>query len=840
MTKPTKPAPESEEIEMDAMDLEEWERGQSTPPASDAKLTELVKQSAAIPDEPKRPTQTLARVLVKQQQTGLPPEPGSLDAQTVRAPPPTATIIHREREKKPAAPSSAPAPGGNPFDSATVRTPPRVETATVPAPTQTQTPVAANVVARTVTSARTATPPAGTPVVARRDATPAPAKPAAPPRATPPAGIPWTPVIEDSEGWALPDDLADSDWSSLTTPSPSPAAVKPVVATTAARGDATPAPAKPIVAKPAVATIPAKRIAATTPTRGDATPAPRRTQGQPAIARTQTPPAGVSTVTREEGTPRPGPPPMPRTTTQARPAIAREEGTPRPGPPPTPRATQGQPAISRTQTPPAGVPAAAPSNAPASSSAPASAASSNRAVTPAGGIESRSAAVTPVGGVAAQPRSSSDYERDETTTVGSTDNPIVATMPPRRDATPSPARTTMIGLPAVVSPAQVAHDAGPAVVSLDALAAAAAEDDVPELEPSQSGDDLAIPMFSAKPSVVIASEVSEPVRLPEPPQAPAPLPPPPRPRTQPVPVVAAPQPQPQPMIPQAPVLPPTAPVPPASPRTPVAIGTQPLPPSPAAFEPPRDERWNQTDSLPIVRPPMSRALIAIIGGALAVVAIVVIVIATRGPSTETTAKPVIAKHDPEPKGSAEPVGSDTAGSADETGSGSVTEPDPTGTTGTTPTGTEPTGTTPTGTTPTNTTPTGRTPTGTNPTGRTPTGRNPTGRNPTIGKNPKNPIEPTGTVKTGPSAETLAAARASYEAGNSKLFSGDVDGAISAYKQTLVLSPGYAAGYRGLGLAYAQQGNKAKALQALRQYVSAAPNAKDADMIRKRIAGLAGG
>jgi hypothetical protein len=447
------------------------------------------------------------------------------------------------------------------------------------------------------------------------------------------------------------------------------------------------------------------------------------------------------------------------------------------------------------------------------------------AVTPVGGVAAQpsaaSMAVTPVGGVAAQisavtPLRSSDDE--ETTSVGNLTESEPAVAPS--------ARTTMIGQPAVIPPATVANGAGPSSVSLEALAAAAAAEDAPELEPSQSGDDLAIPMFAPEPSVVIASERSEPVRLPEPPQVAAPLPPPPRPRTQPVPIVAAPQ----PMVPQPPVLPP-APQP-APPKAPVAIGTQPIPPMQTAPAAPRDERWTQTDSLPIVRPPVSRKLIAIIGGGLALVTIVVVVIATRGPSKQTTETPVIAKHDPEPKGSAvEPAGSDTAGSAEtpETGSGSATAPDPI-----------PTGNPPVGDPPPENPPTGNPPTGNPPTGRAPTGRTPTGRTPAIGKNPKLPNETPGPVKTGPSPETLAAARSSYEAGNSKLFSGDVDGAIAAYKQTLALSPGYAAGYRGLGLAYAQQGNKAKALQALRTYLGAAPNAKDADLIRKRIAALAGG
>jgi len=84
---------------------------------------------------------------------------------------------------------------------------------------------------------------------------------------------------------------------------------------------------------------------------------------------------------------------------------------------------------------------------------------------------------------------------------------------------------------------------------------------------------------------------------------------------------------------------------------------------------------------------------------------------------------------------------------------------------------------------------------------------------------------------------IAKARTSYAAGNQRLFAGDADGAIRYYRQALAYYPAYVAGYRGLGLAYAQQGNKAQALQALRTYLGSVPNAKDAGLIRKRITTL---
>lgn len=86
---------------------------------------------------------------------------------------------------------------------------------------------------------------------------------------------------------------------------------------------------------------------------------------------------------------------------------------------------------------------------------------------------------------------------------------------------------------------------------------------------------------------------------------------------------------------------------------------------------------------------------------------------------------------------------------------------------------------------------------------------------------------------------IAKARGAYATGNSKLFAGDADGAIKAYRQALTYYPAYVAGYRGLGLAYAQKGDNAKAVQALRTYVGTVPSAKDAAIIRKRIQMLGG-
>jgi hypothetical protein len=83
-------------------------------------------------------------------------------------------------------------------------------------------------------------------------------------------------------------------------------------------------------------------------------------------------------------------------------------------------------------------------------------------------------------------------------------------------------------------------------------------------------------------------------------------------------------------------------------------------------------------------------------------------------------------------------------------------------------------------------------------------------------------------------KAIAKARAEYASGNQRLFGGDANGAIRSYKRALAAYPAYVAGYRGLGLAYAQKGDNAKALQALHTYLGSAPGAKDAPIIRKRI------
>jgi tetratricopeptide (TPR) repeat protein len=81
---------------------------------------------------------------------------------------------------------------------------------------------------------------------------------------------------------------------------------------------------------------------------------------------------------------------------------------------------------------------------------------------------------------------------------------------------------------------------------------------------------------------------------------------------------------------------------------------------------------------------------------------------------------------------------------------------------------------------------------------------------------------------------VARAREAYHRGNQKLFSGDTDGALAAYRESLKIYPGYVAGYRGLGLAYAEAGKREEALDAFRTYVKTVPAARDIPLIKKRI------
>jgi hypothetical protein len=79
-----------------------------------------------------------------------------------------------------------------------------------------------------------------------------------------------------------------------------------------------------------------------------------------------------------------------------------------------------------------------------------------------------------------------------------------------------------------------------------------------------------------------------------------------------------------------------------------------------------------------------------------------------------------------------------------------------------------------------------------------------------------------------------AAREAYERGNASLLSGDTAGALQAYKEAISRDPEDPSGYRGLGLAYAERGDRAAAIRFLRAYLSIAPHAADRRLIKRRI------
>jgi hypothetical protein len=101
-----------------------------------------------------------------------------------------------------------------------------------------------------------------------------------------------------------------------------------------------------------------------------------------------------------------------------------------------------------------------------------------------------------------------------------------------------------------------------------------------------------------------------------------------------------------------------------------------------------------------------------------------------------------------------------------------------------------------------------------------------------------PPEPESVITPDDEQPATARARTAYNAGNQALFAGDTEGAVRGYRQALNAAPTFPPGFRGLGLAYAMQGNDGPAIMAFRTYISLAPHAKDVPLIKKRIAALA--
>jgi eukaryotic-like serine/threonine-protein kinase len=84
------------------------------------------------------------------------------------------------------------------------------------------------------------------------------------------------------------------------------------------------------------------------------------------------------------------------------------------------------------------------------------------------------------------------------------------------------------------------------------------------------------------------------------------------------------------------------------------------------------------------------------------------------------------------------------------------------------------------------------------------------------------------VLTGGTAKSL------YKDGLQRFVSGDTKAAIDLFEASIGKSKGYAPAYRGLGMAYEKRGEKRRALRAFETYLRLAPDASDADTIRKRM------
>ena len=86
----------------------------------------------------------------------------------------------------------------------------------------------------------------------------------------------------------------------------------------------------------------------------------------------------------------------------------------------------------------------------------------------------------------------------------------------------------------------------------------------------------------------------------------------------------------------------------------------------------------------------------------------------------------------------------------------------------------------------------------------------------------------------PPVPTGGTAKSLYKDGLQRYVSGDTKAAIDLFEASIGKSKGYAPAYRGLGLAYEKRGEKRRALRAFETYLRLAPDASDADTIRKRM------
>ena len=274
----------------------------------------------------------------------------------------------------------------------------------------------------------------------------------------------------------------------------------------------------------------------------------------------------------------------------------------------------------------------------------------------------------------------------------------------------------------------------------------------------------------------------------------------------------------------------------AQPLPPPPVVAAPLPPPPTTDAPKRPdapapalfdgaeatsaraERNVKTDSFPVVRPAGSKKPLVI--GAIAAVLALVAFLVLRGGDDKPASPDTIAKRDPapEPRRNDPPTGSDTAAAPIDLPTDPATVP-----------ATPPVDPSPPVDDPT--------PPTTNDPASTPTTNRTRGRTPR-GKIAKTKTTPTETAApTAPPVDSLAIARAAYDAGNKRLYAGDAAGAIAQFKDALEAVPGFAAAHRGIGLAYSLQGDKARAVGSFKTYLAASPGAKDTKKIQERIAAL---
>jgi regulator of sirC expression with transglutaminase-like and TPR domain len=85
--------------------------------------------------------------------------------------------------------------------------------------------------------------------------------------------------------------------------------------------------------------------------------------------------------------------------------------------------------------------------------------------------------------------------------------------------------------------------------------------------------------------------------------------------------------------------------------------------------------------------------------------------------------------------------------------------------------------------------------------------------------------------------THALALSQVHRGEAALEHGHAEDALASFRGALDNEPGISVAYRGMGMAYAVQGNDSQALQAYEKYLQLAPTAPDAADIRRSISEL---